>query len=164
MKPAFLFLIFAVWIGCAHPSLAADKQGCSVTKPPDHAFVPPPPYQPTVGEGEFLYGTAALWTLIYPNWHIHSGGKLPFFRQGYDWKKESQPHLTVLARRLDAEAPVVSNNGWANNASIPGKGMAGMFMVTGIDIPASGCWEITAHYAASPDNKQTLAYIVWVEP
>jgi hypothetical protein len=25
-------------------------------------------------------------TIVDPNsWHVHSGGKLPFFRQGFDW-------------------------------------------------------------------------------
>jgi hypothetical protein len=143
--------------------LAADKQACPITKPSDHPFVPPPPYDPTAGINEFLYGTPALWTLIYPDWHVHSGGKLPFFRQGYDWMKETAPRLTVVARKLDGEAPLVWN-GWANNASIEGRGMGGMFMTTGIDIPAPACWEIAAHYLAFPNNIQTLTYTVWVEP
>jgi hypothetical protein len=137
--------------------------GCPVTKQPDHPFVPPSPYESTVGSGEFLYGTPALWTLIYPNWHVHTGGKLPFFREGYDWMKEKDPRLTVVARQLDGKVPLIWN-AWANNASIDGRGVAGMFMVTGIDVPASGCWEVTAHYVASRDNIQTLTYTVWVEP
>ncbi len=165
MNSRCLFLTFslAIWAGCAYPSLAADKQACPITKLSDHPFVPPPPYDPTAGINEFLYGTPALWTLIYPDWHVHSGGKLPFFRQGYDWMKEPAPRLTVVARQLDGNAPLVWN-GWANNAYIDGRGMAGMFMVTGLDIPASGCWEIAAHYVASRNNIQTLTYTVWVEP
>jgi len=77
--------------------------------------------------------------------------------------KEPAPRLTVVARQLDGNAPLVWN-GWANNAYIDGRGMAGMFMVTGVDIPASGCWEIAAHYVASRNNIQTLTYTVWVEP
>jgi hypothetical protein len=164
MNSRCLFLTFslAIWAGCAYPSLAADKQACPITKPSDHPFVPPPPYDPNAGINEFLYGTPALWTLIYPDWHVHSGGKLPFFRQGYDWMKEPAPRLTVVARKLDGEAPLVWSD-WANNASIEGRGMAGKFMVTGIDIPAPGCWEIAAHYVA-PNYIQTLTYTVWVEP
>ena len=172
----FLALSLAISAGCLCPSVAADKQGCPVTKPSDHQFVPPPPYESTVGSGEFWYGTPALWTLIYPGWRLHSGGqKLPFFRQGYDVMKERTPRLTVVARRLDGNAPLVWN-GYANNASIDGEGVAGMFMTTGVDIPSSGCWEIAAHYVASPevlaaqpggyvpspDNFQTLTYTVWV--
>ena len=44
-----------------------------------------------------------------------------------------------------------------------GEGLEGMFMVTGIDIPSSGCWEIAARYIAEPDI-QTLSYTVWVDP
>jgi hypothetical protein len=33
----------------------------------------------------------------------------------------------------------------ASDARAAGRGMAGMFMVIGIDIPASGCWEIATH-------------------
>jgi hypothetical protein len=159
----FLALSLAISTGCLCPSLAADKQGCPVTKPSDHPFVPPLPYKSTVGSGEFWYGTPALWTLIHSGWRVHNGGqKLPYFRQGYDWMKEPAPRLTVVARRLDSNAPLVWN-GWATNASIEGEGAAGMFMVTGVDIPASGCWEIAAHYLSQAPI-QTLTYTVWVEP
>ncbi len=79
--------------------------------------------------------------------------------------KEPSPLLTVVARRLDGNAPLVWNSGYANNAYIEGEGAAGMFMVTHLDmdIPSSGCWEIAAHYLG-PDNIQTLTYTVWVEP
>jgi len=157
---AFLLVSCSGW---PSPSLAADQQNCRVTRPSDHPFVPPAPYSPSVGSREFLYGSPALWTVIYPDWHIHSGGKLPFFRVGYDWMKEMNPRLTVVARRLDGEAPLV-RNGWTNNASIEGRGMAGMFMVTGIDIPTSGCWEIAARCVKGRGNIQTLTYTVWVEP
>lgn len=158
----FLALSLAILTGCLCPSLAAGKQGCPVTKPSDHPFVPPPPYHSNVGIGEFWYGTPALWTVIYPGWHVHSGGKLPYFRQGYDWMKEPAPRLTVVARQLDSNAPLVWND-ITNNAYIEGEGEAGMFFVTGVDIPASGCWEIAAHYLG-PGYIQTLTYTVWVEP
>ena len=132
---AFLLANCSGWI---NPVLAADRWSCPVTRPPVHPFVPPAPYSAGAGENEFLYGSPALWTVICPNWHIHSGGKLPFMRQGYDWMKEKDPRLTVVARRLDRSEPLVWN-GWANNASIEGQGLAGMFMVTGIDIPSAGC-------------------------
>jgi hypothetical protein len=37
-----------------------------------------------------------------------------------------------------------------------------MSMVTGIDIPSSGCLEIAARYIAEPGDIQTLTYTVWV--
>jgi hypothetical protein len=69
-----------------------------------------------VGEDEFLYGSSALWTVIYPNWHVHGGSKLPFMRQGYDSMKEKEPRITIVARRLDRPEPLVWN-GSANNVA-----------------------------------------------
>jgi hypothetical protein len=157
---AFLLGACSTWFV---PSMAADRQSCPITRPSDPPFTPPAPYSSSAGSHEFLYGSPALWTVVYPNWHIHSGGKLPFFRQGYDWTKEEAPRLTVVARRLDREQPLVWNE-WANSGFIEGKGLAGMFMVTGIGIPASGCWEIAAHYVENQRNVQTLTYTVWVAP
>ena len=82
-----------------------------------------------------------------------------FRRQGYDSMKEMEPLLTVVARRLDRPEPLV----WNGSANYGGEGLNG-FMVTGIDIPSTGCWEIAAHYVQSFDNIQTLTYTVWVEP
>jgi hypothetical protein len=110
-------LIPALATAIAPHCLSADRSLCPMTKVPDRPFVPPPPYDSMTGSREFLYGTPALWTLVYPDRHIHSGGKLPFFRQGYDWMKERDPRLTVVARRLDgfgraaSGAPAVSAAG-----------------------------------------------------
>ena len=156
---AFLLANCSVWIS---PVLAAGRRSCPVTRPPVHPFVPPAGYSALVGEDEFLYGSSALWTVIYPNWHVHGGSKLPFMRQGYDSMKEKEPRLTIVARRLDRPEPLV----WNGSANYGGQGeeLAVMFMVTGIDIPSAGCWEIAAHYVQSFDNIQTLTYTVWVEP
>src|SRR5215472_6616762 len=54
---------------------------------------------------------------------------------------ENPPKLTVTARRLDSPAtPLVTdehaNAGWTSDRDHP-------FIVTGIDIPTVGCWQIT---------------------
>jgi hypothetical protein len=153
----FTLLLFGVAFG--YGAFAAAPQGCPVTRASDRGFAPPSPYSAHLGSEEFFVGTPALWTVIYPNWHTHSGGKLPFFRQGYDAMKEKDPRLIVVARRLDEVGPLVWN-GWASNAS----DSYGDFMTTGVDIPSSGCWEIVAHYVGSPLKIRTLSYVVWVEP
>jgi hypothetical protein len=173
MRPRsyFFVLCFVLAAGFPHSSLVyGKKKGCPVTKAPDPAFVPPPPFEAIVGGRELLYGTPALWTVIYPDWHIHSGGKLPYFRRGYDSRKEPGPLLTVVARRLDGSAPLVWDE-FASNATIEGVGMAKMFMVTGVDIPTAGCWEIAARYVPGPSSVpgpnnhiETLTYVVSVEP
>ena len=86
----------------------------------------------------------------------------PFWRVGFDWRKEGRPRLTVVARRLDHNGPLVWND-LPGSGFMEGEGLEGMFMVTGIDIPSSGCWEIAARYIAEPDI-QTLSYTVWVDP
>ena len=160
------FIMFALATGLAQQTLGGDRPSCPVTRPPDPPFKPPAPYSSSAGNHEFLYGGPALWTVVYPDWHIHSGGKLPFFRQGWDWKKGGRPRLTVVARRLDGEGPMVWS-GLAGSGFIEGKGLEEMFMVTGIDIPSSGCWEIGAQYVDDRGDVHTLAhlsYTVWVEP
>jgi|SRR5579872_435924 len=161
MRSRLSFLLIALTFA-AFPGMAADRQKCPVTTPSDRPFVPPPPYSSDVGSHEFLYGSAALWTIVYPGWHVHSGGKLPFFRQGYD-VKDGRPPLTVVARRLDGPGSLVWNS-LVGSGFTEGKGLAGMFMTTGIDIPSSGCWEIAARYVDNPGNIGTLTYTVWVEP
>jgi hypothetical protein len=83
--PAAIVLVSVfLQAGCSgwlSPTLAADRRDCPVTRPPQPPFTPPVPYASSVGSHEFLYGSSALWAVVYPDWHIHSGGKLPFFRQ-----------------------------------------------------------------------------------
>ncbi len=79
--------------------------------------------------------------------------KLVWWRQGYDWRTEPEPDLTVTGRRLDVAAPtlVVSD---ATNGYHPD---VGSFMLVGIDLPTLGCWEITGQV-----EDQALSFVVWV--
>jgi hypothetical protein len=157
---ALAFLCLYGWTRPSH-SLDADRQNCPITQPPDRPFVPPAPY-PSAGGDEFLYGTPALWTVVEREWQLHGfvGQKMPYFRRGYELKE--RPRLTVVARRLDGKAPLV-RNGLAGG----GVDSSGAFMVTGIDIPSAGCWEIGVQYVDTSGDThtvQTLSYTVWVEP
>jgi hypothetical protein len=158
-----LLICFAVLVFLAMPqrSVAADIDiQCAVTTAPDPPFVPPAPYSRYAGENSFLYGTDSLWTIVSrpSEWKLgRDGAKLPYFRRGYDYMKEMDPHLTLVGRRLDAAAPLVRSDG-ASGGMAKGSDLAGMFMVTSLDIPEAGCWEISAHY-----QNQTLTYTVRVE-
>ena len=164
MQPRVWFFLLTLSLAASFPhvSSADGKSGCPVTKAPDPPFVPPAPYHADNATGEFLYGTPALWAVVATNWHVHGGSKLPYFRQDFDATKERDPRLSVVARRLDGPDAMVWA-GWANSGSGAeniGKG----FMVTGLEIPTEGCWEIAAHYSPAPTRIQTLTYTVWVEP
>ena len=111
-----------------------------------------------------LCGTESLWTLLGVDgvWHMHSNvsenkglytTKLTYWRRGFDWRREPKLALTVNAKRLDREAPLVAADP-ANAVFVTDKPA----MMTGIDIPI-GCWEITARHSG-----HSLSFVVSVEP
>jgi hypothetical protein len=137
---------------------AGSKNTCAVTKQPSPPFVPPagyPQYQTPQG---FWYGSDSLWTMVSPHpWRAggNNGAKLTYYRRGFDSKSIDALRLTVVGRRVDGLAPLVWSDG-ASSSSIGGSNAPGnMAMVTGIDIPTAGCWEISAHYV-----DQTLIYTI----
>jgi len=142
-------------------------EACPVTKPPVQPFVPPPPYWTQHGPDRFWYGTESLWTLlaVQGTWKIRNnvlegeGGyltKLIYWRRGFDWRTELKPKLIVTATRLDREAPSVVEE-HANAVFVSGRQPAAM--MTGIDIPSTGCWELTAQY-----RDQKLSFVILVQP
>jgi hypothetical protein len=112
----------------------------------------------------FWYGTEALWTSLSfdGKWTIQGNPlvpkgyttKLVFWRRGFDWHKELEPKLIITGKRLDGDSPSIAEA--HASAVLFGTGDA---MMTGIDIPSAGCWELTAHYGG-----HTLSFIVLVEP
>lgn len=141
-------------------------EACPVTKPSVQPFVPPPPYWTDPRADGFWYGTESLWTLlaVQGTWNIHSnvleekGGyrtKLIYWRKGFDWRREPQPGLIVIAKRLDREAPQVA----ADPARAVFVTTERPGMMTGIDIPSTGCWELTAQYRG-----HQLSFVVLVQP
>ena len=69
--------------------------------------------------------------------------------------------LVITGKRLDGDAPSIAV-AHANAVFIPFPGSPPEpmppAMMTGVDIPTAGCWELTAHYGG-----HTLAFIVSVE-
>jgi hypothetical protein len=135
---------------------------CATTLEPHPQFVPPSPYQQDAPSGQFWYGSDSLWTLLdIPGiWHLHRDGgygtKLVYWRRGFDWRKEIDPELTVVATRLDRQTPPVRSDP-AHAVFVTGPMPAAM--MTGIDIPSAGCWELTAQHRG-----HKLSFIVSVEP
>jgi hypothetical protein len=145
-----------------------SSDSCRVTKPPLMAFIPPSPYPTGLPADSFWLGTENLWTSLpmdgtwkgLPLWSAAEQAeneddshrptasafrnKLVWWHEGYDWRTENQPNLTVTGRRLDAPAPPLTmdehaNNGWTDDSHHP-------FIVAGIFIPTLGCWQITEVY------------------
>ena len=136
---------------------------CPITRPQTPRFVPPKPYSESGPNGEFWYGSNELWTALWPDgtWHSLPKGeagyvnKVVWFREGYVWTEEEKPELAISARQLDGEA-VVDKFIHATNGYHPDYNS---FMLTGIELPALGCWEITGEY-----NGNSLSFVVWVAP
>jgi hypothetical protein len=136
---------------------------CPITVPQDPTFVPPAPYDLMGFEGEFWFGSNALWTAVRQNgvWealpHNPEGytQKVFWWRDGYVWNEEPEPELTVTGERLDVPAPAL-NASKATNASASDIGSA---MLVGVDMPTLGCWKITGKY-----GRAELSFVVWVAP
>jgi hypothetical protein len=162
---ALLYLFFLSQPFLAHQIGAATQDdvpdACPVTRVGQTSlFVPPPPYPAKASAGRFWFGTDKLWTSLpeNPAWKLGPPGptlreKLFYWRQGYVVRAEPHPQLTVKGRRLDVPAPPLvadrASNGWVQRNQ--------PFIVTAINFPTVGCWEVTAHY-----KDDDLTFVVWV--
>jgi hypothetical protein len=132
---------------------------CPVTKPRAHAFVPPSPYPTALcSDGlcaSFWFGTPKLWTARPADGRDGLRQKRLWWREGYDWHHDQEPALRITGVRLDSSDRAVvlserANAGWTSDKNHP-------FIVDVFDVPAPGCWKMTARYK---DGK--LSFVVWV--
>jgi hypothetical protein len=146
--------------------VGTGRASCPITRPPQPPFVPPKPYRatPPPPYRGFWYGSDQLWTLLQADgtWEMARDqdglfDKSFWWRAGFDPRGEQTPSLTLSARRLDVPGQEIAassgkaTNGWRDDDDI------GAFMLTGIELPAAGCWEVTGHYRA-----RELSFVVWV--
>lgn len=143
---------------------STPPEDCPVTTPGKVAFQAPKPYAPDAPwDGIFWYGSEGLWTALHTNgvWSglpqnsDGYGQKIMWWSDRYSLKDELQPALVVSGRRLDGKALPLRTYG-ATNASAEDIGDA---MLTGVEFPTLGCWEITGQY-----KKTGLTFVVWVAP
>jgi hypothetical protein len=137
---------------------------CPVTTSENVSFKAPDPFSPDAPwKGEFWYGSDHLWTALDSNgvW-----SKLPEIPDGYGQKimwwsslyslpDELEPALVVSGKRLDGESEPLRFYG-ATNAMADDIEEA---MLTGVEFPTLGCWEITGQY-----KKSEIKFVVWVAP
>jgi hypothetical protein len=149
--------VSGLYLGLAPSQVPA---GCPVTLPSARPFTPPSPYPEEAPYGRFWHGTDELWTSLERDglWlglETDRGrrDKVFWWRPGFDGRLEQRPALAVSGKRLDGEGSFTIPR--ATNAHHEDFG--GWTMLTGVDIPAGGCWEITGTY-----RDATLSFVVWV--
>jgi hypothetical protein len=137
------------------PGSSAGPNTCPVTVPQQPGLVPPAPYPPEPPFDDVWYGTPKLWTILEPHGAVSGGRAEPdgsvsdktlwwsenfSTAEGEDFTGKSD--ITVTAAHLDGSAPTVVVEGGVPSFS---RGI-GNFMLVGLELPESGCWEITASY------------------
>jgi hypothetical protein len=165
----YLFIVIAALL---LPILNAAQ--CLTTLAPNPPFVPPAQYRVDAPDGGFWYGTDQLWTALgfggkwsMRNNVLHGKGyrtKLTFWARSFDWRTETEPKLVVIAKCLDVDGPSVlvahaSAVFIPSDGRVPTASTVAPAMMTLIDIPTAGCWEVTAYYRG-----HTLPFTVSVEP
>jgi hypothetical protein len=139
---------------------------CPISRPPHPAFVPPAPYPSAPLEqyvNEFWYGTPELWTMLgtegtwygLPQDEQGYSQKVFWWRQASDVRKDSSSAFTVTLERLDVKSSPIVTAEHPANASAD----FGTAMLTGVVIPAPGCWKVTGQYQGD-----ALSFVVWVAP
>lgn len=149
--------------------------GCSVTLPPEPAFVPPQPYpsrfpNPNVPDADDRqwYGTPELWTMLDRDGAVWTdlpvepdgsvGDKTLWFSEKFSTAEgedfSGNAEITVTAVHLDGSAPTVVEEGGGPSFNPAIKN----FMLVGLALPEPGCWEVTASYQGAE-----LSYVLLVE-
>jgi hypothetical protein len=132
---------------------------CPVTIPVEPRYIPPPPHKAPESGSMFLHGSDALYTQLYSDgrWHgLKSANgtrnKLFWYRKNAEWLEEFPYQLTVTAKRIDADEPMIAFPR-VNNA-VMGKEVA---MLLALEL-RPGCWEVTGNY-----KSDYLSFVVWVD-
>ena len=141
---------------CSCVAFAASS--CPVTNSPTPAFVPPPRYPRSQGTGFYL-GTSKLWVYVYPSpwsnlprWPEGYRQKIAWFSEGYNAHADPEPAIVISGRRLDGDAPPLivtgANGSWTSVD----------FIMSGVNFPKAGCWEITGRFKGAE-----VKFVVLVE-
>jgi hypothetical protein len=137
--------------------------GCPVTLP--NGYIPPDSYpsEPPGPDESMWHGSADLWTRVGTGGEIWSGlptndgrpsQKLFWWSEGYFWLDNPQPSLVVRGVRLDQAHEEVTlawtaTNGFREDME--------SFMLSWIELPSEGCWQITGTYGSG-----SLSFVVLV--
>lgn len=137
--------------------LRAQADTCPVTREPVPAFAPPVGLA-SPGGGDFFYGTSKLWVRVHPHGRALNNvirWKIPWWSEGYDWKADPHPALTITGKRLDGPAPALIVDDDVNGSY---RDDMGSFIMSAVNFPTKGCWEITGRL-----NGTELNFVVSLE-
>lgn len=140
------------------PNAPRNSAACPVTRKTAQVFVPPAPYPQVAPYGNFWYGSASLWLMLPSDgtWaQLRFGDKMFWWSSGYTASAEPKPALKISGKRLDGNETFEISD--ATNAYHSDFG--GWAMLTGVQVPTSGCWEIRGEY-----HKTSTAFVVQVLP
>ena len=148
-------------LSAAVPASSQDAASCPVTATPECSFGVPAPYPAEAPYRNFWHGNERFWTMLQADGRWaglprHERGyrqKVFWWYPGFDGRVEARPDLKVFGRRLDGPDSFVSQP--ATNAHHPDFG--GWTILTGIDVPTMGCWELTGTYRG-----QSVTFVVLV--
>lgn len=143
-------------------SPAVTAEACAVTRP-NPPLGAPSPYPDSPPDDRYAwFGTPELWTMLDLDGEVWDAANTSFpvsqklFWWSSNWagmREDQEPALTVVATRLDGPGTVRTDQ--ATNASDDSLG--GQAMLTGIEFPTPGCWQLTGQY-----GDVVLSYIVWI--
>lgn len=152
-----LTVIFLASTACGQQVVAtADSPAgfvdgeCQPTMPTEE-FAPPEPYASSrQSAGLIWYGSDDLWTALSLDGN-HGGRKSVWWSVNFPGGAvESQPAISVTWRQLDGDTVHTHDNDGTNAYTAED----GWFMISGIDPPDPGCWEVTATYKGA-----SLSYV-----
>lgn len=139
---------------------------CPVTLPPATTFTPPGEHEMGASDNAFWFGNEKLWIALPKSgevwgWAPHAPGheqdltaKIFWGSVDFDYHKKEDYDLKVTGRRLDGDAPPLVVEKVTNALFVPHAAM-----LTGVWVPAPGCWEITGERRG-----QKLSFVAWVYP
>lgn len=145
---------------------------CPVTKPGDQPFVPPDGYPRDIRKDYFSYGTDRLWVSL-PASGTWAGlphytpkdptfrQKIMWWRQGLEYPAPSSARLIISGKRLDDTAPPLLSDPNADVSreanTATGKLVGPAFIMSGVNFPTVGCWQVTGHY-----GEDDLTFVIWI--
>ena len=165
-------ILFAVFVASPNPFASSERgvstlpqfsrtSSCNVTVAPDRPLTIPAPYPASAPSKNFWHGSERLWTMLgaegtwagLPRNEKGFRQKVFWWYLGFDGRVERQPDLSVTGRRLDG--PESFTHRTATNAHHVDFG--GWTILTGIDIPTEGCWELTGEYRG-----QSVTFVILI--